>query len=176
MNRETKAEFVDSFREDLRNAPLVVVASYGGTPVNRSNQLRRSLETKGLKLRVVKNTLARLALEGTGRERLEGHFKGMTAVILSGDDAIGGAKALREALVGLETVEVRAGFFEGEVLDPQGVKAVADLPSREELLSLLLRTIQEPARRVLGILQAPARDLLYLLKNYESKLSEEEGA
>jgi large subunit ribosomal protein L10 len=73
-------------------------------------------------------------------------------------------------------IQVKAGFFDGDILDPVGVKAVASLPSREELLVMLLRTLQEGPRQVLGVLQAPARDLLYLLKNYETKLADEQVA
>jgi large subunit ribosomal protein L10 len=66
----------------------------------------------------------------------------------------------------------KAGFFEGTVLDAAGVTTVSKLPSREELLVVLLRTIQEGPRQVLGVLQGPARDLLYLLQNYANKLEE----
>ncbi len=175
MDRQGKHEFVASFREQIHGAPFVVVAGYVGTPVNTSNKMRRNLEEDGVQVRIVKNTLARLALEGTGREDLTPFFTGMTLVALSNEDPIQSAKALKDAFGEVKTIQVRAGHFEGELLDAAGVTAVAALPSREELFVQLLRTIQEPARRVLGVLQAPARDLLYLLKNYENKLSEDEG-
>lgn len=175
MNRQEKHEFVDTFREQLQTAPFVVVAGYAGTPVNTSNKMRRSLEEGEVQVRIVKNTLAKLALEGTGREDLAPFFTGMTLVVLTGADPISGAKAIKDAFSGVKTIEVRAGHFEGDLLDSAAVSVVASLPSREELLVQLLRTIQEPARRVLGILQAPARDLLFLLENYENKLSEDSG-
>ena len=175
MNRQEKHEFVNTFREQLQTAPFVVVAGYAGTPVNASNNMRRSLEEGQVRIRIVKNTLAKLALEGTGREDLAPFFTGMTLVALTGEDPIQGAKALKDAFSEAKTIEVRAGHFEGDLLDGSAVTMVAALPSREELLVQLLRTIQEPARRVLGILQAPARDLLYLLSNYENKLNEDEG-
>jgi len=175
MDRLEKHEFVEAFHQQVKDAPLMVVAGYEGTSANKANRARRILEPSGVSFRVVKNTLARRALQGTEREDLVEHFQGMTLVLLTGDDPIGGAKALKEAMGEIKTIEIRAGLFEGLLLDAQGVKAIASLPSREELLVQLLRTIQEPARRVLGVLQAPARDLLYLLKNYEEKLSEADG-
>ncbi len=172
MNRTQKSDFVESFGKDASAAPLVVLADYRGASVESTNALRRTLEKSGVQWRVVKNSLAKRALAGTALEPLTEHFSGMTAVAISGDDPVGTAKILKDALDPKGNIHVKAGFFEGEVLDAAGVKAVASLPSREELLVMLLRTIQEPGRQVLGVLQAPARDLLYLLKNYESKLAE----
>ena len=175
MNRAQKTEFVQSLRSTLQECPLIVVADYKGTTANMVNHFRRRLDEFQFTMTIVKNTLARRAVEGTELEGLNEFFNGMTAVVLSGDDPIAGAKALRDALKETGTIKVRGGFFEGDVLDAVGVKAIADLPSREELLVTLLRTVQEPPRQLLGVLQAPARDLLYLLKNFEDKLAEAEG-
>ena len=172
MNRTQKSDFVESFGKAASTAPLVVLADYRGASVESTNALRRTLEKSGGQWRVVKNTLAKRALAGTALEPLSEHFKGMTAVAISGDDPVGTAKVLKDALDPKGNIHVKVGFFDGEVIDAAGVKAVASLPSREELLVSLLRTIQEPARQVLGVLQAPGRDLLFLLKNYESKLAE----
>ena len=176
MDRTQKAEFVESLSRSLEGAPLVVLADFRGTDVETTNELRRTLEKSGVSWQVVKNSLARRAIADTPLADLAEHFVGMTAVAISGDDPVGTAKVLKETLKPKGTVHVKVGFFEGEILDPAGVKAIASLPSREELLVMLLRTLQEPGRQVLGVLQAPARDLLYLLKNYEKKLAEVEGA
>jgi len=71
---------------------------------------------------------------------------------------------------------VKGGYFDGEVLDAAGVKAVAELPSKEELQTMLLQALQAAPRKVMGVIRAPARDLVYLLKNYENKLAEVDGA
>jgi large subunit ribosomal protein L10 len=176
MNKQEKSAFVESFREQVRAAPLVVVASFTGTQVNVSNKLRRDLESSGVRVRVIKNTLARLALQGTGREALGPHLKGMNLMALSSEDPVASAKVLKDAFGEIKTIEVRCGFFDGEVLDADGIAAVATLPSREELLSSLLRTIQEPVRQLMGVIEGPARDLMFLLKNYEDKFNETEGA
>jgi large subunit ribosomal protein L10 len=102
-------------------------------------------------------------------------LSGMTGWVISGDDPIATAKVVRDAIKDLNKAEkftIKGGFFEGEALDAAAIVKVADLPSREELLVSLLRTLQEGPRQVLGVLQAPARDLLFLLKNYENKLAD----
>lgn len=175
MNRQEKADFVRNFREEVQASPIMVIARFEGTSVNVINDVRRKLDDTDITFRVVKNTLAHRALEGTDYEELQDELVGMNAVVLTGEDPIAGAKILKEIGTSVGTIEARVGLFEGRLLDAAALKALADMPSKEELLAMLLRTMQEPSRRILGVLQAPARDLLYLLKNYEQKLSEAEG-
>jgi len=175
MNRQDKAEFVSSFHGVLKQAPLVVVVGFQGTPVNQSNQIRRALDQNGIAFRVVKNTLAKRALDGTGMESISAHLTGMTALVVSGDDAVATAKYLRTAFNGYPTIRFIAGFYQGEVFVGDAVKSIADLPTREDMLSTLLRTMQEPGSQLLSVLQAPARDIVNLLHNYENKLSEAAG-
>lgn len=171
MQRQQKHEFVESLTSTLEKTPLVVVARYGGNDVNGTNELRRKLETTGITYRVVKNTLARRAMADSGMAPLADHLGGMSLVILSTDDPIASAKAIREVLGNNDKIIVKAGYWDGQLLDSAGVKAVADMPSREELLSTLLATLQEPGRQLLSLIEAPARDLITLLSNYENKLS-----
>lgn len=178
MNRTQKAELVDALTARLAATPLIILADYRGVTVQEIDTIRRELEKSGLEYRVVKNTLARRAIQGTEKEPLGELLTGMTGMMLSGEDPIAAAKIIREAVKPLNKLEkfvVKGGFFEGDVLDAESIKKVADLPGREELLVMLLRTITEGPRQVLGVIQGPARDLVYLLKNYESKLSEAEG-
>lgn len=178
MDRTQKAAYVEELSERLARSPFVAVADYRGVSVAEIDAFRRTLEEKGVDYRVIKNTLAKRAIEGTDMEPLGEHLTGMSGWILSGEDPVAAAKVLRDATKDLRKAEkftIKVGYFDGQALDAAGVQKVADLPSKEELLSLLLRTIQEGPRRVLGVLQAPARDLLYLLKNYEGKLAEEAG-
>lgn len=174
MNREIKQQFIDEIRGRFEAAPFVVLTDFKGVSVKEMNQFRRACEAKGLHFEVVKNTLCKRALAGTAKEPLAKHFRGNIGVFFSGDDPVGAAKMLKEELRTNEKLVVKAGFFDGDVLDSEGVSGVASLPSREELLVTLLRTIQEGPRQILGVIRAPARDLLYLLQNYASKL--EEGA
>jgi len=175
MDRTQKAEMVDSFAARLASAPFVALANYRTVTANEINDFRRALEAAGVDYQVVKNKLALRAIAGTDKEGLGDMLNGMTAWVISGDDPISAAKALRESakdLVKAEKFNVKGGFFDGDVLDAKSLSKVADLPSKEELLVLLLRTIQEGPRQVLGVIQGPGRDLVNLLKNYENKLDE----
>lgn len=176
MNREQKAAFVDEIRGRFAEAPLVILTDFQGATVKEMDQIRRACEPAGIHFRVVKNTLCRRAIDGTDKEPLSPHFRGNVGVLFAGDDPIAAAKVFRDLVKANDKLQAKAGFFEGDLLDGKGVVAVADLPSREELLTLLLRTIIEGPRQVLGVLQAPARDLLYLLQNYAKKLEDEGGA
>lgn len=176
MNREVKAQFIDEIKDRFEAAPFVVLTDYRGSTVKELNRLRRACEAQGLHYEVVKNTLCKRAIEGTAKEGLSAHFRGTVGVLFSGDDPVGAAKLLKEQVKENQKLVIKAGFFDGDVLDEAGVVAVASLPSREELLVTLLRTIQEGPRQILGVIRGPARDLLYLLSNYASKLEEGEGA
>jgi len=178
MNRTQKAELVEDLTARLAATPLVVLADYRGITVPQVTLLRDQFRAQGSEYKVIKNTLLKRAIGGTSQEGMGAYLGGMTSVILSGEDPIATAKAVRDLTKDLQKEDkfvIKGGWFEGVALDAEAVKKVADLPSREELLSMLLRTIQEGPRQTLGVLQAPARDLLYLLKNYETKLEEAAG-
>lgn len=172
MQRSEKAEFIDQVRAAFEQAPLVILTDFKGVTVSEMDAVRRRVEEAGASFRVVKNTLSRIAIDGTDKAPLAAHFRGNIGVVFAGDDPVATAKVFRALRKENEKLETRAAFFEGELLDGSAVDAVADLPSREELLAQLLATLQEGPRRTLGVLQAPARDLLYLLNNYAAKLEE----
>lgn len=173
MNRTQKEAFVQDIRARFEAAPLVILTDFVGSTVAETDQLRRACEPVGVRFQVVKNTLCKRALEGTDKEALAPFFKGNVGVLLAGEDPIAAAKVFRDQAKINQKLQVKAGYFEGEVLDAQGVAAVAELPSREELLSQVLATILEAPRRVMRVIQAPGRDLLYLLNNYATKLEDE---
>ena len=172
--RAEKQARVDSLCEQLSDASLIALVDYTSITVEQVNSVRRTLETKGLTYRVEKNTLINLAIKDTDKADLNKYLNGMVGVIISGGDAIDAAKTIRSVTAGFKgsTFIVKGGYFDGDVLDGKQIDKVADLPSKEELLATLLRTIQEGPRQVLGVIQGPARDLVNLLKNYENKLSE----
>lgn len=178
MNYTEKQAYVEDLSTRLKATPLVMLADYRGVTVAEIDALRRSFEAKGIQYEVIKNTLGRRAIAGTDMEGLGEWLTDMTGWVISGDDPIATAKAVRDTIKDLnkaEKFQIKGGYFDGEALDADAIKKVADLPSKEELLVTLLRTIQEGPRQILGVLQAPARDLLYLLKNYETKLAEDAG-
>jgi len=173
--KEQKQQRVDALRSQIAEAPFVALIDYTKITVAQVNDLRRTFEQEGITYKVEKNTLINLAVQGTDKEGINKYLSGMTGVVISGEDAISCAKKIKEVSAGFkgETFVVKGGYFDGEAIDAASTLKVADLPSREELLSTLLRTIQEGPRQVLGVIQGPARDLVNLLKNYEHKLSED---
>lgn len=165
-----KAVVVDTLREQFTKAPFVVLTDFKGVTVKQLDKLRRNAEKGGLTMQVVKNSLCWRAVQGTDKEKLADHFRGNIIVLFSGENPIGSARALRDQLKENEKFVVRAGFFEGDVLDAKGVAAVADLPGREELLGKLLATIQAGPQQVLSVIQGAPRDLVYLLNNHSENL------
>jgi ribosomal protein L10 len=175
MNVTDKTSLVQGLAERLNDVPLVVLADYRGVSVAEITEFRDQLRAKGIRYEVVKNSLARRAIEGTPLEGLGVHLAGMTGWVLSGDDPILAAKTLREATKDLKKNEkfiLKGGFFDGELLDGAAIAKVADLPSKEQLYQMLLGLVLKGPQNVLGVVQAPGRDLVNLLKNYEAKLAE----
>ena len=174
MNRAEKETFVADIKERFDNAPLVILTDFKGSTVDEMDALRRACEPAGVHFQVVKNTLCKRALAESDKEDLTKFFSGNIGVVFAGEDPIAAAKLFTEQAKQNKKLEIRAGYFEGDVLDAQGVAAVAALPSREELLSILLRTVLAAPRQVMGVIRAPARDLLYLLSNFASKLEDQD--
>jgi len=172
MNRTEKAEQIQAFA-GYAAAPFIVLAEYPGTKVSEINQFRRDLEKNGMRYKVIKNTLAKRAFSDAGVSGLDKNLKGMTGVVFSSPDAIGSAKILKDLVKAIPTLQVRAGFFDGSVMNAECIGTVASLPSREDLLAQLLATLQEGPRQLLSVIQAPGRDLVQLLKNFENKLAAE---
>lgn len=175
MNREEKSVVVNGLQGQLGGAPFVLVTEFRGTKVSDVTRLRRELEKSGMRFQVVKNTLARRALEAAGVTGLNGHLKGMTGIVLSSPDGVGSARVLRDLLKPYNTIQIRAGYFDGTVITADPVKVVSEMPGREELLATLLGTLQAGPQQLVSVLAAPGRDLVQLLANYANKLEETAG-
>lgn len=174
MDRAQKAQFVDEVRGAFSEAPFVILTDFKGSTVLQLDTLRRACESAGGSFRVVKNTLSRIAVTDTPMEGLAEHFRGNIGVVFAGEDPVAVAKVFREQVKENDKLVTKAGFFEGDVLDSKQVAAVADFASKEELLSKLLATIIEGPRQIMGVIQGPGRDLVYLLNNFASKLEDGE--
>jgi large subunit ribosomal protein L10 len=177
MSRANKATLVDGLTTRLESAPFVALADYRGITVEEVNELRTKFRNAGIHYEVIKNKLAKRAIAGSDKEALNELLVGMTSWIISGEDPIAAAKVLKaetEKLVKDERFAIKGGFFDGEFLDSKGVIDVAELPSKDELFAMLLGLLQKGPQQVLGVVQAPGRDLVNLLKNFESKLADGE--
>ena len=175
MSRTEKAAVVEGLTARLEEAPFVALADYRGISVAEVSDFRSKLKDAGIHYEVIKNKLAKRAITGTDKEVLHDLLVGMTGWIISGEDPIAAAKMLKaetKTLVDEGKFTVKGGFFDGELLDSKGVSDVAELPSKDELFAMLLGLLQKGPQQVLGVVQAPGRDLVNLLKNFESKLAE----
>lgn len=165
MNIEAKKQFVQQLHERMARSKVVVVTDYKGLDVATMTELRRKLREANIEYEVVKNTMLRLASEGTGVSAIKEHFKGPNAIALSYDDPVAPAKVLTEFAKANDKLEVKIGVLDGKVLDLASLKALSSLPSREELLATVLsamiavptsfvRALSDVPRRMLNVLQA----------------------
>ena len=156
LSRAQKREQVSELKEKFERATGVIVADYRGIDVQSVNALRRKLREGDYEYRVAKNTLLRLASEGTDVEVIRGQFEGPTAVAVSFGDPAGLAKTLVEYAKENEAFEIRGGMVDGKALDTAEVGTLATLPSLDQLRGKLVGLLQAPATKIAGVLQAPA--------------------
>lgn len=140
-----KQQLVSELADKMRNSASTVLADYRGLTVSQVTELRKQLREAGIEFKVVKNTLTRRATQETDFTELDPYLTGPTAIAF-GEDAIAPAKILSDFAKTHENLKVKAGIVEGRVVDADQIKALAALPSREGLLSMLLSVLQAPIR------------------------------
>src|SRR4026209_2489241 len=143
----------------LQGAQSVIVAEYRGLNVERVTQLRSEARKSGVWLRVLKNTLARRAVQGTPFEKLSDQMVGPLMYGIS-QDPVAGAKVLSEFAKDNEQFVIKAGAMPNSLMSAKDIKALALLPSREELLAKLMGTMQAPVAKLVGTRQAPVAKLV----------------
>ncbi|HLT02490.1 MAG TPA: 50S ribosomal protein L10 [Geminicoccaceae bacterium] len=162
MLRARKTEIVDELRGAFGGAGVVVVTHYKGLSVAEVGELRRGMRDAGAVFRVTKNTLAKIALAETPYAPLEPLFTGPTAIAYSADPV-----AAPKAAVGFarrnEKLAIIGGALPGNLLTPEQVRALAELPSLDELRARLVGLLTTPAARLVGVLQAPGAQLARVL-------------
>jgi large subunit ribosomal protein L10 len=159
-----KVEKVAALHAKFVDVKAAILADYSGLNVQQMAELRSQLREAMVELYVVKNTLARRAVEDTGFVPLADHFVGPTSVAFSQHDAVAMAKALTEYAKREPKLNVRVGFVEGQVLSPAQITALADLPPREVILGLILASMQSPLVGLIGVLKGVLRQLVYVLQ------------
>jgi large subunit ribosomal protein L10 len=168
VQRTEKQELVSSLNRQFQEAALVVITQQSGLTVAEATELRRKMRQAGGRFKVTKNRLARLALKGTKYEGLAHLFTGPTAIAFS-TDPVATAKATVDFSKTHEKLRITGGAFGDRMLDPEGVKVLATLPSLDELRARLLALVQTPATRVASVLKAPAGQLARVLQAYASQ-------
>lgn len=168
MDRAEKAEAVEDLKGIFAASGVVVVSHYSGLTVADMTVLRGRLRDAGASLKVIKNRLAKLALDGTPGAAAADMFKGPVAIAFSADPVAATKVAVQYAKEKDKYVLI-GGWMGQTVLDTKGVEALATLPSLDELRGKLIGLIQAPATKVAGVLQAPAGQLARVLSAYATK-------
>ena len=168
MNRTEKAALVETLNKTFSESALVVVTHQVGLTVDEVNQLRGKMRSAGGRYKVTKNRIARLALKGTQYENLDALFTGPTAIATS-EDPVAAAKVAVEFANANEKLTIVAGALGTKMLDVEQVKALAKLPSLDELRAKLLGMLSTPATRIAGVMKAPHGQLARVFSAYSSK-------
>jgi large subunit ribosomal protein L10 len=165
VQRSQKAKLIDALHQALSDTACVVVTHQSGMTVEEVTQLRRQMRAVGAGFRVTKNRLARRALAGTQFEELSALFKGPTAIAFS-RDPVAAAKVAVEYAAKNEKLQIVGGSLGTRQLDSKGVKALATMPSLDQLRGKILGLLQAPATRIAGVLQAPGAKLARVFSAY----------
>ena len=141
---ELKQPIVQEISENVKDAQSVVVVDYRGLTVDQDTKLRKELREAGVTYKVYKNTMMNFAFKGTDFESLAPVLEGPSAIAISKDDATAPARIVAKFAENAPALEIKAGVVEGTFYDAEGMKAIAKIPSRNEILSRLLGSLQSP--------------------------------
>ena len=171
MNRQEKAELIETLQTTLNDSTTVVVAHQVGMTVAESSDLRAKMREAGAGFKVTKNRIAKLALNDTPHTALESMFTGPTAIGTSADP-VAAAKVLVEYAKGNDKLTIVGGSMDGKSLDKAGVEALAKLPSLDELRGKLVGILQAPAAKIARVAQAPAGKVARVIKARSDQLQQ----
>lgn len=172
MDRAQKQQLTASLHQDLSDTTCVVVTHQTGLTVAEVTQLRQQMRAAGARYRVTKNRLARRALDGTPFEGLSALFNGPTAIAFS-QDPVAAAKAAVAYANRNTKLTIVGGGLQGQLLDEAGVKALATLPSLDELRGKIIGLLNAPATKLAVLLQTPGGQLARVLAAYSEKSGED---
>jgi large subunit ribosomal protein L10 len=170
MNRTEKAQLVEELHRELEASPHAVLVDFRGLSVPDATEFRRKVKAAGSRYRVVKNSLARRAAKGTALERLEKDLGGTTGIAYTREDPVALAKVLVDFAKDHPQLALKAGVVSGsDVLDASGVKNLSTMPGLPELRARLLGLLQAPASQLVRLLGTPATQLARVLQAHHEK-------
>ena len=164
MPTQDKVETIEDLKSRLDGVKTVLLAEYRGLTVSQLSDLRKQLKTVSAEYKIVKNRLARLAIASSEMAGLSAALTGPTGLVLAKGDPVSVAKTLQTFARTNQALVLKVGVVEGQMLEPAGLKALADLPSRDALRAALVGALQGPLTQLVGLLQAPQRELVYVLE------------
>jgi large subunit ribosomal protein L10 len=160
---QEKVDTVEDLKARLNGVKTVLLAEYRGLTVLQLSELRKQLKAVSAEYKIVKNRLARLAVASSSAAGLSADLKGPTGLVLAKGDPVSVAKTLQTFAKTNQALVIKVGVVDGQVLQPAGLKALADLPSRGALRAQIVGAINGPLRQLVSLLQAPHRELVYIL-------------
>jgi large subunit ribosomal protein L10 len=175
VDRAAKAGMIETLGEVFKTTNVVVVAHYSGLTVAQMQTLRRQMKQAGATVKVAKNRLAKIALEGSDVASIGSLLKGPTLIAFSGDPVAAPKVAVDFAKTN-ERFVIIGGAMGKTALDPNAVKALAALPSLDELRARIIGLIQAPATKIARVVNAPAAKVARVVQAYAAKEKEGEGA
>jgi len=176
MNRNEKVEAVASLEADLGKSKNAVLVGFAGLKVPEVTELRRQIRGTKSKYLVVKNTLALRATKGSALEAMSKHFVGPTAVVYNEDNAVGLAKVLTAFAKTNPNLVFKGAVVEGRAIEAKEIVALAELPTREELVARLVFLVQSPLRRLVTVLNGPVRSLAGVMSQIADQKSKSGAA
>jgi large subunit ribosomal protein L10 len=175
LERAAKTQLVSTLGEVFKSTKVVVVAHYSGLTVAQMQTLRRQMKLAGASVKVAKNRLAKIALEGSDVASIAPLLKGPALIAFSGDP-IAAPKVAVDFAKTNERFVILGGAMGTTALDPNGVRALAALPSLDELRAKIVGLIQAPATKIARVVTAPASKVARVVQAYASKSGEEAAA
>jgi len=171
MNRTEKQQLIDELHKEFESSPHAVLVEFKGLSVPAATEFRKRMRASGARYRVVKNSLALRAAKGTALEQLESKLEGTTGIAYSVEDPVALAKVLMDFAKDHPALAVKAGVVSGsQVLDAAGVKTVSTMPGLPELRARLLGLLQAPATQLVRLLGTPGNQLARVMKAHQEKL------
>ena len=171
--RPEKAGKVAELKDLLSSSKGAVLVDYCGLTVAEDTELRSKMREAGVKYMVAKNTFIRIAAKEAGVEGLDSYLEHNTAVAFSAEDPVAPAKILNDFSKDHKALEIKAGILDGKVIALDEVKALAELPSRDELLAKLVGSMQAPISGLVNVLQGTFRNFVYTLEAVRQKKEQE---
>lgn len=168
MDKQTKQHFISELKSLAESSAICITVSQNGLDAAENSDLRAKAFAEQVNYRIVKNTLAKIALRETHAASLEQSFVGVTAFV-SSKDPVAAAKFIVDYAKGNDKIVVKAGALNGEALSAKQVETLAKLPSMDQLRGKLIGVIQAPATKIAGVLQAPAGQIARVISAYASK-------
>ena len=167
--KEARIEVAQSIKEKIQNAKSVVFVKFNGLTVAEDTELRREFRKNNVEYKVYKNTLIRYAFHDMGITDFDEDLNGPTSVAFGADET-GAAKVIIDAVKKYENkVSVKSAFVDGGKVDAEGVKALASMPSKEQLIAKMLGSMQAPLSNFVGVLSAMPRSLVIALNAVAEK-------